>query len=99
MRPRGCRLIRTTFPSAWTSRCRRQWTAQRRRHGAAPTCSRAGQQGLEEDVDLRRKADARLRIAVPKMLIQVGGSISFAPEGEGEEAKSPGIDTRHVLAS
>ena len=24
---------------------------------------------------------ARLRVAVPKMLLQVGGSISFAPEG------------------
>ena len=41
---------------------------------------------------------ARLRIAVPKMVIQVGGSISFAPEGEGKEAKWPGIDTRHMLA-
>jgi uncharacterized protein (DUF849 family) len=41
---------------------------------------------------------ARLRAAVPKMLLQVGGSISFAPEGEGAEAKWPGIDTRHLLA-
>jgi uncharacterized protein (DUF849 family) len=41
---------------------------------------------------------ARLRIAVPKMLLQVGGSISFAPEGEGRAAKWPGIDTRHMLA-
>jgi uncharacterized protein (DUF849 family) len=41
---------------------------------------------------------ARLRIAVPDMLLQVGGSISFAPEGAGQAAKWPGIDTRHMLA-
>jgi uncharacterized protein (DUF849 family) len=40
----------------------------------------------------------RLRAAVPKMLLQVGGSISFAPEGEGKAARWPGIDTRHMLA-
>lgn len=41
---------------------------------------------------------ARLRAAVPSMLLQVGGSISFAPEGAGHAAKWPGIDTRHMLA-
>ena len=41
---------------------------------------------------------ARLRVAVPKMLLQVGGSISFAPEGEGKAARWPGTDTRHMLA-
>lgn len=41
---------------------------------------------------------ARLRKAVPKMLLQVGGSISFAPEGEGAEAKWLNDDTRHMLA-
>jgi uncharacterized protein (DUF849 family) len=41
---------------------------------------------------------ARLRDAVPNMLLQVGGSISFAPEGEGEAAKWLGDDTRHMLA-
>ncbi|MGC8536696.1 MAG: 3-keto-5-aminohexanoate cleavage protein [Rhizomicrobium sp.] len=40
----------------------------------------------------------RLREAVPDMLLQVGGSISFAPEGEGEEAKWLSDDTRHMLA-
>src|SRR6476661_3219579 len=30
---------------------------------------------------------ARLRHAVPDMILQVGGSISFSPEGEGEIAK------------
>ena len=41
---------------------------------------------------------ARLREAVPGMLLQVGGSISFAPEGEGEAAQWLGDDTRHMLA-
>ena len=30
---------------------------------------------------------ARLEVAVPDMILQIGGSISFAPEGEGAEAK------------
>src|SRR5215470_19484902 len=29
----------------------------------------------------------RLRAAVPEMILQVGGSISFSPESEGEKAK------------
>src|SRR3974390_1177446 len=41
---------------------------------------------------------ARLRIAVPDMVLQVGGSISFAPESEGEKAKWLSADTRHMLA-
>ena len=41
---------------------------------------------------------ARLRDAVPKMILQVGGSISFAPEGEGTAAKWLSDDTRHMLA-
>ena len=41
---------------------------------------------------------ARLRQAVPDMVLQVGGSISFAPEGEGAEAKWLSDDTRHMLA-
>jgi uncharacterized protein (DUF849 family) len=41
---------------------------------------------------------ARLRQAVPGMLLQVGGSISFAPEGEGADAKWLNDDTRHMLA-
>lgn len=40
----------------------------------------------------------RIREAVPKMIIQVGGSISFAPESEGDEAKWLNDDTRHMLA-
>ncbi|MDM0000686.1 3-keto-5-aminohexanoate cleavage protein [Variovorax sp. J22P240] len=41
---------------------------------------------------------ARLREAVPQMILQVGGSISFAPETEGEAAKWLNDDTRHMLA-
>ncbi|GAA2849598.1 3-keto-5-aminohexanoate cleavage protein [Pseudonocardia halophobica] len=40
----------------------------------------------------------RLREAVPEMILQVGGSISFAPEGEGAEANWLSDDTRHMLA-
>ena len=39
----------------------------------------------------------RLRQAVPKMVLQVGGSISFAPD-PGEEAKFQSYDSRHKLA-
>ena len=41
---------------------------------------------------------ARLREAVPKMVLQVGGSISFAPEDPGQEARWLDDDTRHMLA-
>jgi len=41
---------------------------------------------------------AGVRKAVPDMLIQVGGSISFAPESEGAAAKWLSDDTRHMLA-
>jgi uncharacterized protein (DUF849 family) len=40
---------------------------------------------------------AGVREAVPEMIIQVGGSISFAPE-EGQAAKWLSDDTRHMLA-
>ncbi|HBO78825.1 MAG TPA: transposase, partial [Cupriavidus sp.] len=40
---------------------------------------------------------AGVRAAVPDMVIQVGGSISFAPE-EGQDAKWLSDDTRHMLA-
>ncbi|KRE35718.1 transposase [Janibacter sp. Soil728] len=41
---------------------------------------------------------AGLRAAVPEMILQVGGSISFAPEGDGADAKWLSDDTRHMLA-
>jgi uncharacterized protein (DUF849 family) len=41
---------------------------------------------------------AGVREAVPDMIIQVGGSISFAPETDGDIAKWLSDDTRHMLA-
>ena len=41
---------------------------------------------------------ARLRDAVPDMILQVGGSISFAPETDSEAAQWLSDDTRHMLA-
>lgn len=40
----------------------------------------------------------RLKEAVPEMIIQVGGSISFAPKGAGKKAEWLSYDTRHMLA-
>jgi uncharacterized protein (DUF849 family) len=40
---------------------------------------------------------ARVREAVPKMIIQVGGSISFAPHTADAKAKWLDYDTRHML--
>ena len=39
----------------------------------------------------------RLRQAVPKMILQVGGSISFAPKSADAKAKWLDYDTRHML--
>jgi uncharacterized protein (DUF849 family) len=39
----------------------------------------------------------RLKAAVPKMILQVGGSISFAPHTPEAKAKWLGYDTRHML--
>jgi uncharacterized protein (DUF849 family) len=41
---------------------------------------------------------AGVRTAAPDMVIQVGGSISFAPESDGAAAKWLTDDTRHMLA-
>jgi uncharacterized protein (DUF849 family) len=41
---------------------------------------------------------AGVRKAVPELIIQVGGSISFAPETEGAAAKWLSDDTHHMLA-
>lgn len=41
---------------------------------------------------------AGIRARVPDLIIQVGGSISFAPETEGDTAKWLSDDTRHMLA-
>ncbi|MCM2331541.1 MAG: 3-keto-5-aminohexanoate cleavage protein [Pseudomonas sagittaria] len=41
---------------------------------------------------------AGIREACPDMILQIGGSISFAPEIEGDVAKWLSDDTRHMLA-
>ncbi|MBT9596489.1 MAG: 3-keto-5-aminohexanoate cleavage protein [Vitreoscilla sp.] len=41
---------------------------------------------------------AGVKAAVPDMIVQVGGSISFSPEGEGADAKWLSDDARHMLA-
>src|SRR3546814_15119413 len=41
---------------------------------------------------------AGIRARVPELFIQVGGSISFAPEGDGEQAKWLSDNARHALA-
>jgi uncharacterized protein (DUF849 family) len=38
-----------------------------------------------------------LKAAVPKMILSVGGSISFAPKGDEQKAKWLDYDTRHML--
>ena len=40
---------------------------------------------------------AGIRARAPELILQVGGSISFAPEVEGEIAKWLSDDTRHML--
>jgi uncharacterized protein (DUF849 family) len=40
----------------------------------------------------------RVKKAVPKMIIQVGGSISFAPKTDAAKAEWLDFDTRHMLA-
>jgi len=51
-----------------------------------------------KNLDMFNEMLDRLRTAVPKMILQVGGSISFAPESDGEAAKWLSDDTRHMLA-
>ncbi|MFC0436983.1 3-keto-5-aminohexanoate cleavage protein [Kutzneria buriramensis] len=41
----------------------------------------------------------RLRHAVPEMILQVGGSISFAPEHDGADARWLSDEARHMLAA
>lgn len=75
----------------------------------AVDCYNAGAQVLhihvrEEDgrgskrLEMFNEMLARLRQAVPEMILQVGGSISFAPPEDGDPAKWLSYDTRHLLA-
>ncbi|MGH6785293.1 MAG: 3-keto-5-aminohexanoate cleavage protein [Novosphingobium sp.] len=51
-----------------------------------------------KNLDMFNEMLDRLRSAVPGMILQVGGSISFAPKDEGQEALWLSDDTRHMLA-
>jgi uncharacterized protein (DUF849 family) len=53
---------------------------------------------LSTDFDQFNYFLERLKKAVPKMILQVGGSISFAPKGEDKKAEWLDYDTRHMLA-
>ena len=75
----------------------------------AVDCYNAGATGLhvhvrEEDGKGSKRLSkfnellAGIREACPGMILQVGGSISFAPENDGDVAKWLSDDTRHMLA-
>ena len=49
------------------------------------------------DFDQYNYMIGRLKQAVPKMILQVGGSISFSPKSPGAKAKWLDYDTRHML--
>ncbi|MCJ0762374.1 3-keto-5-aminohexanoate cleavage protein [Variovorax terrae] len=51
-----------------------------------------------KNLDRFNEVLARLKQAVPDMIIQVGGSISFSPAEDGEEAKWLSDEERHMLA-
>ena len=51
-----------------------------------------------KNLDMFNELLDRLRTAVPEMILQVGGSISFAPRSPGEVAQWLTDDTRHMLA-
>ncbi len=53
---------------------------------------------ISKDFDEYSAQIGRLRKAVPDMVLQVGGSISFAPEGDNVAAWQ-GYDTRHMLTT
>jgi uncharacterized protein (DUF849 family) len=53
---------------------------------------------ISKDFNQYNDQMARLRNAVPKMILQMGGAISFAPE-PGEAARAAGYDTRHKLCT
>ena len=71
---------------------------QRRRHDAAlPRARPEDRPGLDATSTSTTSSSARVRQAVPKMIIQVGGSISFAPHTDDAKAKWLDYDTRHML--
>ena len=53
---------------------------------------------LSADIEHYNYMMERLKEAVPKMIIQVGGSIAFSPKSDGAKAEWLDYDTRHMLA-
>jgi len=53
---------------------------------------------LSADIEHYNYMLGRLKKAVPKMIMQVGGSIAFSPKSDGDKAKWLDYDTRHMLA-
>ena len=75
-------------PVSWDEQVQmRGGLLQRGRHGPARPRARSGRPATSRRT-FRQYADqiGRLRKAVPKMILQVGGSISFAPEPGAEAA-------------
>ncbi len=53
---------------------------------------------LSADIEHYNHLLGLIKQAVPKMIIQVGGSIAFSPKTDGDKAKWLDYDTRHMLA-
>ena len=53
---------------------------------------------LSADIDHYNYLLGRIKAAVPKMIMQVGGSIAFSPKTDGAKAEWLDYDTRHMLA-
>ena len=98
MRPRGCRVTPTTFPSAWTSRCRRQSTATT----PAPPCCTCMFASPTAKARRRCRPSTRCWQSPTRRGAEdaaAGRRIDFVCAGRrGAAAKWPGIDTRHLLA-
>lgn len=52
---------------------------------------------ISKDFNQYNEQLARIRKAVPKMILQMGGSISFAPDSGDKQAAAANYDTRHKL--
>ena len=99
----GCqwiaRLNRNSPVTCRVSRPRSRWTVTNA--GAdtpAHPCARSPRnRAISKNFNQYNDQIGRLRNAVPKMILQLGGSISFAPE-PGEEAHFQSYDSRHKLA-
>jgi len=53
---------------------------------------------LSADIEHYNYLLGRVKKAVPKMIMQVGGSIAFSPKSDGAKAEWLDYDTRHMLA-